>query len=124
MFVRENEAKRIDFSESSLYDITELQAAAALVTEQFAGFEGCTMTSLRYAGDDACSEENLRWMNSLKDGRHFTQCAEFLSDFVSDGTNPVLEKQGNTWTTSGGWPARTAATGNSLPGDTNCSVKD
>ncbi len=94
VFVRENEAKRIDFSESSLYDITELQAAAALVTEHFAGFEGCTMTSLRYAGDDACSEENLRWLNSLKDGRHFTQCAEFLMSFISDGTNPVLEKAG------------------------------
>ena len=73
----------IDYGESDLYTPADLEAAAALIIEQFATFEGCELHDLRYAGDVCNSEGNRQWMNSLEDGRQFTQVAEFLSDFHS-----------------------------------------
>ena len=58
-------------------------AAAALIRAEFDRWEGCEMHSLRYAGDEACTEENLAWMNSLKEESRFTRCIEFVSDFHS-----------------------------------------
>ena len=72
-----------DYGESALYTPAELQAAAALIMEQFASFEGCELHSLRYAGDVCNSTGNIQWMNSLGENTSFTQVAEFLSDFHS-----------------------------------------
>ncbi len=78
--VREEET---DYGESSLFSKEEMDAAAALIRAEFDRWEGCEMHSLRYAGDEACTEENLAWMNSLKEGSRFTRCIEFVSDFHS-----------------------------------------
>lgn len=37
--------------------------------------------SIRYAGDESCTEENLKWMNELGKNGSYTQIAEFLMDF-------------------------------------------
>ena len=72
-----------DYGDSDLYTQAELEAAAALIREQFESFEGCELHALRYAGDVCNSAGNLQWMNSLEDGKNFTQVVEFLSDFHS-----------------------------------------
>ena len=72
-----------DYGDSKLYTQADLEAAAALIRDQFASFEGCELHSLRYAGDVCNSTGNIQWMNSLEEGRNFTQVAEFLSDFHS-----------------------------------------
>ena len=69
--------------ESGLYTAEDMDAAKALITAEFDTWEGCEMHSLRYAGDTCDSEENIAWMNSLRDGKRYTQCIEFLADFHS-----------------------------------------
>ena len=71
----------IDLGESALYSGDELYDAMLAVKCKFASWGGCELHSIRYAGDEACSEENLERMNSLVDGAQFTQAAEFLMDY-------------------------------------------
>ena len=73
----------VEPGESALYSERDLDEAAAAVWTEFRGWEGCELHSLRYAGDEANSEENLAWLNSLNEGANYTQVAEFLADFHS-----------------------------------------
>ncbi len=78
----------VDLGTSELYTQRERSDAMLVVRSKFATFAGCELHSIRYAGDEASNEENLRWLNSLADGAGFTQVAEFLTDFhspVEDG---------------------------------------
>ena len=79
---------------SSLYTEEELYEAVLLIKDKFAGFAGdCELHSIRYAGDEANNEENLKWLNSLREarsyippedvGKKYVQVAGFLSDFHS-----------------------------------------
>ncbi len=82
-----------DFGESKLYTLEELQEAAIQVKCQFASMKGCELHSLRYAGDECNTPENLEWMNSHDEGAGYTHVAEFLTDFHS----PVEEDGPTTW---------------------------
>ena len=88
----------IELGSSSLYSQEELNSAILLIKDKFATFTGCELHSIRYAGDDANNEENLEWLNSLREvrsnippedvGKRYMQVAEFLSNFhspVEDG---------------------------------------
>ena len=88
----------IDLGSSSLYTPEELNIAVLLIKDKFVTFAGCELHSIRYAGDDANSKENLEWLNSLREvrsnippedvGKQYVQVAEFLSNFhspVEDG---------------------------------------
>ena len=88
----------IDLGRSSLYTQEELNTAILLIRDKFATFAGCELHSIRYAGDDANNEENLEWLNSLREvrsnippedvGKQYVHVAEFLSNFhspVEDG---------------------------------------
>ena len=85
---------RIVLTGSSIYSEDELHDAVLLIREKFASFAGdCELHSVRYAGDEANNEENLEWLNSLREvrsnlppedaGKQYVQVAEFLSDFHS-----------------------------------------
>ncbi len=82
-------------SESDLFTFEDTAACTNLILNEFIGWKGCEMHELVYAGDDACSEENLQWLNSLKDGANYTQCMEFLSSFHSPTEEADLE--GTAW---------------------------
>ena len=70
-----------------------MEEAVIQIKCQFASWEGCELHSIRYAGDECNSEENLRWMNVLGgEAQSYVQCAEFLMDFRS----PV---EGGAWNT-------------------------
>ncbi len=73
----------IDCGGSELYTQAELKDAAEKIRAYFADWEGCELHSIRYAGDESCTEENLKWMNDLNEDRDYTQVAEFLMDFHS-----------------------------------------
>ena len=78
----------IDYGESELYSQEDMAAAVALIQNEFAGWEGCELHSVTYAGDECVTDDNIEWMNKLKDGQsvdgpEFTQVIEFLSDFHS-----------------------------------------
>ena len=103
----------IDLGSSSLYTQEELNTAILLIKDKFATFTGCELHSIRYAGDDANNEENLEWLNSLREvrsnippedvGKQYVQVAEFLSNFhspVEDGDyawNPDEEYTDYQW---------------------------
>lgn len=98
----------IDLSGSELYTDEELFDAMLAIKCKFASWEGCELHSIRYAGDEAATEENTEWMNSLSEGAGFTQVAEFLMDFhtsddVQGAWNADQEYEDYQW-----WLARTA----------------
>lgn len=71
----------IDCGDSALYTQDELADAVERIKADFAAWEGCELHSIRYAGDESCTEENLKWMNELNPDGKYTEVAEFLSDF-------------------------------------------
>ena len=84
----------IDLGKSSLFTEEERNEAVLLIKAKFATFTGdCELHSIRYAGDEANNEENLEWLNSLREvrsnippedvGKKYVQVAEFLMDFHS-----------------------------------------
>ncbi len=73
----------IDYGNSRLYTQEELAEAVGLIRDSFSTWEGCELHSIRYAGDEASSEENLKWLNELNPEGGFTQIAEFLMDYHS-----------------------------------------
>ena len=75
----------IDCTGSELFSEEELDEAVGLILAEFDGWpEGCELHYLVYAGDEACTPENLTWLSSLNSGdRRYAECAEFLSEFRS-----------------------------------------
>ena len=69
--------------ESKLYTEEELTEAAVQVKCRFAFWTGCELHSLRYAGDECNSEENLKWANEISPDAGYVEVAEFLTDFHS-----------------------------------------
>ena len=67
---------------SDLYTVSDMDEAIALINAEFSTWTGCEMHSLRYAGDECATAENLAWMNELGE-KEYTQVIEFLSDFHS-----------------------------------------
>ena len=77
----------IDLKTSDLYSEEEREEMAVLIKCKFASLPGCELTSLRYAGDEAATEENLEWINSLSEGTHYVKVAEYLMDFHTPKEN-------------------------------------
>ena len=73
----------VDYGSSERYTREDMDAAIALIRAEFDTWKGCELHSIRFAGDDANSADNIKWMNELKEGQNYTQCIEFLSDFHS-----------------------------------------
>ncbi|MBR6165734.1 MAG: M15 family metallopeptidase [Clostridia bacterium] len=100
----------VDYGTSELYTRDELEEAAVQVKCRFASFAGCELHTLRYAGDECNTEENIAWMNQLDEGKGYVQAAEFISDFHS----PVQPGEETAWepdteyTDWQWWLARTA----------------
>ena len=102
----------IDYGVSELYTEEDLEAAAIRIKCTIAGWEGCELHSIRYAGDDCNSDENIEWANSYTEGTEYVQVVEFLSDFHSPveaagAWEPDMEYEDWTWwlarTEDGGW---------------------
>ena len=104
----------VDYGVSALYTEAELSEAAVQVKCIFASFAGCELHTLRYAGDECNTEENLAWMNELDEGKGFVQVVEFISDFHSsihpgEDTAWEADKEYTGWewwlarTADGGW---------------------
>ena len=73
----------IDYGSSELYSQQDMDEAIAAIEKEFSTWKGCELHSIRYAGDDCSSEDNIRWMNQLNEGAGYTQCIGFVSDFHS-----------------------------------------
>ena len=84
----------IDLTGSALYTEEELNDAMLAVKCKFAAWEGCELHAIRYAGDEANTEENLAWLNSLAEDAGYTQAVKFLMDF-STGEAPLKTLEPN-----------------------------
>ena len=104
----------IDYGTSELYSQEDLEEAAIQIKCSFASWKGCELHSLRYAGDECCTEENIAWLNSHEGvTEKYTQVAEFLGSFhspVESGLSawePDYEYTDYQWwlgrTENGGW---------------------
>ena len=101
----------IDLSGSEIYTEDELYDAMLAVKCRFAAFPGCVLTAIRYAGDEANSEENLAWLNTLAEGRGYTEVSEFLTDFHTLPDAPETMEPEHDYTDFQWWLARTAEGG-------------
>lgn len=95
-------AVEIDLSGSALYSPEELRDAMLAVKCTFAAFAGCELHSIRYAGDQAATEENLARLNSLQEGNAYSKVMELLTDFhtaadVRDPWEPDREYTDYQW---------------------------
>ncbi len=85
----------IDYGNSALYSKEDMDAAIAVIRKEFDTWDGCELHSISYGSDDACSAENIRWMNELEAANDaqetFSQCILFKSDFHSP------KKGGGAW---------------------------
>ena len=73
----------VDYGSSEIYTPEQLKEAAIQIKCTFAGWKGCELHSLRYAGDEADNAKNLEWLNSHDENAEYTHAAEFLTDFHS-----------------------------------------
>lgn len=103
----------VDYGASELYTTEEMDSAIALINDQIGQWEGVELKSLRYAGDEAMTEENVAWLNELEGAdseNPFTQVIEFVSDFHvgADIDQTVLTFEPDTdYTDYQWWLART-----------------
>lgn len=79
----EEAAVDVDYGESKLFTEKSMDRAIDMILEEFNTWQGCEMHSIRFAGDECNSEENLKWLNSLDSEHEFTECIEFISEFHS-----------------------------------------
>ena len=109
----EEAAQTVDYGASELYTTEEMDSAIALINDQIGQWEGVELKSLRYAGDEAMTEENVAWLNELEGAdseNPFTQVIEFVSDFHvgADIDQTVLTLEPDTdYTDYQWWLART-----------------
>lgn len=109
----EEAAQTVDYGASELYTTEDMDAAIALIRDQIGQWEGVELQNVRYAGDEAVTEENLAWLNSLEGAdseNPFTQVIEFVTDFrvSADIDQTVLTLEPDTdYTDYQWWLART-----------------
>ena len=84
-----NEVFSVDYGVSDIYAGADMDEAIACIWEEFKGWEGCKLHTVRYAGDESSNEENLAWLNELAEANpdefsgDYTECIGFVSDFHS-----------------------------------------
>ncbi|MBQ9673581.1 MAG: M15 family metallopeptidase [Ruminococcus sp.] len=71
----------IDYGKFDIYSKEDLEAAVIQIKCQFASWEGCELKRIRYAGDEAVTDENLKRLNEINPDGKYTQVAEFFMDF-------------------------------------------
>ncbi len=74
---------------------------------QYYCFPGCELHSLRYAGDECNSEDNIKWLNELDPGKDYVQVAEFLTDFHTAAEDSGALEPDTEYTDYQWWLART-----------------
>ena len=73
----------IEYGVSEVYEQQDMDAAIAVIRDQFDSFEGCKLFSVRYTDDDFCQRE-LDYCNILApDGITYDACIVFRTEFRS-----------------------------------------
>ncbi len=73
----------VDYGSSEIHSVEELERAVAVVKADFAELAGCTLYSLKYAGDERSRMELEEANKGLAPDERYTACAVFDSVFRS-----------------------------------------
>ena len=99
----------VDYGTSDIYTQDELKDAVIQIKCKFAFWGDIDLKSIRYAGDEAVTDESLKWMNDLAPDANYTQVVEFLMDFHTPAEIGELTLNADSdYTDYGWWLARTA----------------
>ena len=99
----------IDYGNSAIYTEEELKDAVIQIECKFAFWGDVDLKSIKYASDEAVTDENLKWMNELAPDAKYTQVAEFLMDFHTPADVGELTLNAESdYTDFQWWLARTA----------------
>ena len=71
----------VDLSGSKLFTEEELNEAAIQVKCRFATFEGCELHSVKFAGDEFSTKENVDRVNKLDESAEYVEVIKLLTDF-------------------------------------------
>ena len=97
----------IDYGSSEIFTEDEIKEAVIRIKCDFASWDGCELHSLKYAGDESNSAENIEWLNSLNEDSHYKQVAEFLGDLHSPVTDAGAWEPDTEYTDYQWWLGRT-----------------
>ena len=93
----------VDYGASAVYTQEELEAAVIQIKCKFAFWDGCVLKSIRYAGDDAVSEQMLATVNEQNPDAKYTQLVEFYMDYSDHDQEYTDEVWLLARTEDGGW---------------------
>jgi D-alanyl-D-alanine carboxypeptidase len=98
----------IDYGTSAKYTKEELEAAIVQIKCKFAFWNNCELKSIRYAGDDAATDEKLAEINQQNPDAKYTKVAEFLMDFrTGENTGDTTLEDNRDYTDYRWWVAST-----------------
>ena len=98
----------IDYGTSDFYTEDELKDAVSQIKCKFAFWGDVDLKSIKYAGDESVTDENLKWMNEINPDANYTQVAEFLMDFhTPDDVGEMTFNADSDYTDYQWWLART-----------------
>lgn len=66
---------------SELFTDEELKEAAVQVKCRFAAFEGCELHSVKYAGDESSTKEEVERLSQIDEGAKYVEAVKILTDF-------------------------------------------
>ena len=101
----------IDYGKSEKYSKEDMDEAITQIMEEFDSWEGCTMHTVTYAGDDSSGSE-LTYCNEVGQNPPYDECIVFKSSFHSPregggAWNPYFEYEDWQWilarTSDSGW---------------------
>lgn len=86
----------VDYGKSDVYEDSDIDSALGTVLDEFCTWDGCVMTRFAYAGDDACGDDELEYVNSLRDegADEFSQAIVLVTDFRSPSAE---QAEGTAW---------------------------
>jgi D-alanyl-D-alanine carboxypeptidase len=90
---------QVDYGTSQLYKEPDMDAALDVILAEFSTWKGCVMQRFAYAGDEACSDEELAYVNELREAQKadlpaFDQAIVFVTDFHSPSE---ADAEGTAW---------------------------
>ncbi|MGI6221804.1 MAG: M15 family metallopeptidase [Coriobacteriales bacterium] len=89
----------VDYGTSKIYEEADIDSAIDPILSEFTSWEGCTLKSLSFAGDDACNPEEVNYANELREAQmpdepEFDQVIVFTSTFHSPSAE---QAEGTAW---------------------------
>ncbi len=98
----------IDYGTSAIYSEEDLKAAVIQIECKFASYDGCVLKNIRYAGDEAVTEQELERMNTINPDAKYTKVVKFLMDFhTPEDVGDMTFKPDADYNDYGWWLART-----------------